>query len=459
MEIRSRTEASTRFARLEARTPADRNRVVDLVRVLALCVVVLGHWVMQGLYVVETDGAMGLRRQGLLQIAPWTHPLTWVLQVMPLFFLVGGYVNLRSWRSAETSGLGYGTWLAGRTRRLVTPVVPLLVFWAVVLPFAELLGPDDRWLRIATLMSWVPTWFLGVYLVVVALTPLTGRLWRRTGAWSVAGGLGAAGLVDLVSLRIGGDLGFAVAGVNLLLVWLVLHQVGYGWLDGVLRGARAGSLLLVGGLVGALALVHWGPYAVSMVGVSGFGVDNSGPPRVTLLLVGLGQAGAVLLLERALARAAARPRVWFAVAVTGSRLMTIYLWHLTAFGIVAAFVLWSSGSGLPGLTLEPRPATAEWWWARPSWFLVLALSTAVLVRLLGRYEVADKPAGPVAVGWPVLEIVAVVCLVSLLAGAGLVGDDGSRWWWPCLGALLLVVIRRASVREHLTREGRVRPDA
>ena len=54
-------------------TPASRNGVVDLVWVTALLIVVLGHWVMQGVY-VDTDGA--LQRQGLLGLVPWTHPLT-----------------------------------------------------------------------------------------------------------------------------------------------------------------------------------------------------------------------------------------------------------------------------------------------------------------------------------------------------------------------------------------------
>jgi hypothetical protein len=56
-----------------ARTRPDRSRAVDLVRVLALGAVVVGHWLKQGWYV---DAAGGLNRAGLLGIATWTHPLT-----------------------------------------------------------------------------------------------------------------------------------------------------------------------------------------------------------------------------------------------------------------------------------------------------------------------------------------------------------------------------------------------
>jgi hypothetical protein len=82
------------------------------VRVLALCDVALGHWLKQGWYV--DDGGI-LHRAGLLGIAPWTHTITWSFQVIPLFFVVGGYANAISWRHAQAEGSRYGTWLAGRT--------------------------------------------------------------------------------------------------------------------------------------------------------------------------------------------------------------------------------------------------------------------------------------------------------------------------------------------------------
>ena len=137
----------------------DRNPVVDLVRALALLAVVLGHWLKQGWYV---DAGGTLHRAGLLGVAPWTHPLTWVFQVMPLFFLVGGYVNALSWRHARDRGIRYGPWLAGRVGRLTRPLLPLLAFWVVVVPLAPVVGLDGEWLRIASLTSLVPTWFLAV---------------------------------------------------------------------------------------------------------------------------------------------------------------------------------------------------------------------------------------------------------------------------------------------------------
>ena len=36
-------------------------------------------------------------------------------------WLVGGFANARSWRSARRRGISYGAWLAGRTERLTRP--------------------------------------------------------------------------------------------------------------------------------------------------------------------------------------------------------------------------------------------------------------------------------------------------------------------------------------------------
>ncbi|MFK3632133.1 acyltransferase family protein, partial [Klebsiella pneumoniae] len=70
----------------------------------------------------------------------WTHPLTWVFQVMPIFFLVGGYSNGLSWRSARRKEIGYAEWLRTRLRRLGIPLIPLLLAWLAIGVVAVALG-------------------------------------------------------------------------------------------------------------------------------------------------------------------------------------------------------------------------------------------------------------------------------------------------------------------------------
>jgi hypothetical protein len=404
---------STRSSRLAAYArgvPPDRNRVVDLVRVLALSGVVLGHWLKQGWYV---DSGGTLHRSGLLGIAAWTHPLTWIFQVIPLFFVVGGYANAVSWRNARSEGHTYGTWLAARTRRLTTPLAPLMMFWVVVAPAAPLLGLDRQWLRIGSLTSLVPIWFLATYLVVVATVPVTMAAWDRWGWLTLVAGVLALP-VDALSLRLDSQ---ALGALNLLIVWGTLHQFGYAWRDGTFRAnTRAMLMLLIGGLTGTMALVWLGPYGVSMVGVDGYGVNNTNPPRVTLLLLGCALVGLTLLSEPTLDRLAHRPRVWRATVALEARMMTIYLWHLTALVILGAGSLWLDGAGL-----HDRPNSPDWWAARPLWICLLAATTAAIVVVVGRFE--DPPTrrvtdfhSPVL---PLVQVGLIVVLLSLLAADGL----------------------------------------
>ncbi|MEV5000047.1 acyltransferase family protein [Nocardioides sp. LML1-1-1.1] len=416
----SATGLLPRAAALADATPEDRNRVVDLLRAAAILVVVLGHWLMAAVY-VDRDG--GLHRADLLDLASWTHPLTWVLQVMPVFFLVGGYANGLSWRSARRRGTPYAGWLRARLRRLVLPVLPLMAFWAVLAPAAHALGADPDLLRIASRASLVPTWFLAAYVVVVALAPLTLLAWERLGWWALGAGLALGGLVDLVSVR--GDL-LAVGFLNYVVVWSTVHLLGYAWLDGRLAStARRLALVAVGLGVLWVLTVH-GPYAVSMVGLSTDEIDNAYPTRVTQAFLGLLQAGVVLTLEPLLRRLVAHRRVWLATVLVNGRIMSIYLWHLTMLGVLVA-----GSMALGGLGLHGRPDTGGWWATRPLAFAVLALLTAGAVALVGRFESPapdPRPAPPVL--RPVLAVLGVCAGLGALAALGIAKDGAILWYLP-----------------------------
>ena len=420
-------------------TPATRNRVVDLLRVGAICVVVLGHWLIAA--VVVRDGA--LVPGHLLELASWTHPLTWVAQVMPVFFLVGGYANALSWRSARARDVSYAGWLRARLRRLLVPVVPLLVVWLVAASVAYAAGVPGGTLRTASQVALVPTWFLAAYVVVCAVAPATLWLWERLGWWSVVGGVVVGGLVDLVSI---GTDRFWVGFANYVVVWATVHQLGYAWLDGRLAGTRRRVALAGIGAVGLVALVWAGPYPVSMIGLDDAVVNNSYPTRVTLAFLGMLQAGVVLTLEPLLARWMARPRAWAGVVLVSSRIMTLYLWHLTAMvSVIGASML------LGGFGLGVEPLGRGWWLTRPVWWLVLGAVTLGLIAVFGRFETPRRDDSPPPPAWlPVLVCVLACGGLGFMAGRGVVGVDGVHWWWPLLtiGAVALlrlpVTVRRAA---------------
>src|SRR5205085_11014032 len=137
----------------------------------------------------------------------------------------------------------------------------------------ELAGADRGVLRLATRVVAQPLWFVGVYLGVVALAPAMLALHRRSGRFAplVPVALGAAAVaVDVARFGFGVPfVGFA----NVAFVWLAVHQVGFLYADGRLRG-WVGPAMAVGGLAATVALTTVGGYPVSMVGVPGEPVSN-----------------------------------------------------------------------------------------------------------------------------------------------------------------------------------------
>ena len=151
-------------------TAPSRDRAVDVARLVALVVVMFGHCALL-LATIDTDG---LRIGNLLGELPAIAPVTWVVQVMPLFFLAGGAAGAYGWRS----GHPWGTWLFTRAQRLCRPVFWYLAFWAVALVVARvILGADSAEALSRECVALL--WFLGVYLVTLAFVPALTRM--RTG--------------------------------------------------------------------------------------------------------------------------------------------------------------------------------------------------------------------------------------------------------------------------------------
>jgi len=394
-------------------TPSDRNRVVDLLRALSILVVVFGHWLMAAVTIENSELVAG----HLLILADWTHPLTWLFQVMPVFFLVGGYANGLSWRSARRRDETYGGWLRARLRRLTLPVVPLLLFWTVGGWLALRLGFEWEVLQLASQVALVPTWFLAAYVVIVTVAPLGLWIWERWGWWSIITGLALSGLCDWLSISLGiVPLGF----LNYIFVWGTVHQIGFAWLDGTLDETWKRALMAATGLVGTLLLVGLGPYPVAMVGLDTTEITNSYPPRVTLAFLGMFQSGLALIFEKPMGRLTQRRGVWIFVVGVSARIMTLYLWHLTAMVIVIGLSLAVGGWGL-GI----EPLSADWWLTRPIWFLVVGLVTIGMVAVFGRFESPVADPRPAPAWWrPLLAVLGICAGLGLLAAIGIADADG-----------------------------------
>lgn len=81
-------------------TPARRDRYVDFLRALAILLVVVGHWL--AVVIVSSNGMTG--ENALAELA-WARPMTWLFQVMPVFFLVGGTPTPHPWRRTSAKAV------------------------------------------------------------------------------------------------------------------------------------------------------------------------------------------------------------------------------------------------------------------------------------------------------------------------------------------------------------------
>ncbi len=402
--------ATSLSAAVTAATPDTRDRFVDFLRVLSIFAVIVGHWLLS---MLTLYGAGQVSFQLPFEL------ITWALQVMPLFF--AGVLELAGWEKGPME-----------------------------------LAAD----RITT-----PLWFIGVYLLVVLFAPLM-EAWHRRSRWLALAALVAAAIaLDLLRFRYGQEW----AGiVNLLVVWLAVHQLGFFWADGVLtrRGVPLGCAL------GGFALTIWltfgtGWYPVLMVGLPGNPTSNMAPPDLALLTLAFGMLGLALLVRGPVNAWLHRPRPWAAVVFGNSVVLTLFCWHLTAVFLLQGALL------LVGV--KPPPAgTGAWWAILPLWLAGCAVPLVGLVALFRRFEQpfprTTGSAGPVGTVAAAIGVTATALGIFELSQ---VGYDGlflgstetvdsiplAGWMGVAalgLGLLLLYVPRpAATAKAHVGKENPV----
>ncbi|MGW4734734.1 acyltransferase family protein [Streptomyces shenzhenensis] len=369
--MKTPTKLAKLTAKIDDRTPAHRDRAIDGLRALALLAVPTGHWLLGG-FTLDTGG--GLHNASPLATFGALAPASWILQMLGIFFLVGGYSSYLSYQRRTGSAR---EWITGRLARLGRPVLGVTAVWALLLPTLHYgLGVPTATLHTASTLVVQPLWFVGVYAVITALTPYCVRASQRLGFRSAAPLLGSVAVVDFLRYGPYADaMPSWVSLLNLLPGWMFAYQLGVSWADKRL-GRREAWLLLAGGAALFATLLLAFHYPASMVGVPGASRTNSHPPSLLVLALAAAQSGAAILLRDRLARLLRRPALWAPVVIINLSAMTILCWHQTA--LLAAAVPASYVGEITGLTTAPD--TVGWILARLAWMPLFAGLLVVIAR-------------------------------------------------------------------------------
>lgn len=268
--------------------------------------------------------------------AAWTWPFTWLLQLVPLFFLAGGHSNLLAWRAMRGH---YVTFLASRVGWLIRPVLAFVIAWLVIPLSLEMLrAPDSAVVAFSRLVV-QPLWLLGLYLLVVAVTPVMHRLHQVLPVLTPVAL--AAGVVGLGFA--GGSISAHAGGV---LVALLFAQLAFHYADGTLwripRRVLVGAAVVA--FVGLVVLTTLGAQPKFQL-AEPTGYAAFAPSLAGVLLLGIVQVALVALPRERGLNALVTSAPARTLAVVRSAPMTVYLVYLCAMLVLEGLLGVAGGIG------------------------------------------------------------------------------------------------------------------
>jgi hypothetical protein len=326
--------------------------------------------------------------ESVLALAPLTGsrgtilwPVTWLLQLVPLFFFSGGYSNLLTWQTTKSAG--YGRYLAGRVCRLIRPVLALVTAWLVVPLSLDLLDAPAEAVRAVDRLVVQPLWLLGLYLLVVSMTPAMHWLHRRA---PVATVVALACVVMALGWSGSGTAAAHAGGVALALLFA---QLSFHYADGTLWLLPRATIVgvAVTAVVALTLLTTVGGQSPLLIAEPA-GTATFVPSAVSVLLIGVVQVCVAVLPRQRGVRALARGAPARATRFIRSAPMTVYLGYLCATLMIAGIIGAARTAGLPTSAVD--------WIVRPRSlfaFALLGVPTALAFVLFEWRSTLDPDAG------------------------------------------------------------------
>jgi len=388
------------------RTPNGRNRAVDAYRVAAMVLVAIGHWVAIAAS-VGPDGS--ILAGNALEAAPALAPISWIFQVMPLFFVVGGYASAASLRAhLRRRPDRPQDWVMTRLVRMLAPTRILAMVWLAIIALTSIAGVGVGLAATAAAGAAVPLWFLANYTIDTAIAPyVLPRFQARPGRVAA---IGLATFLVLEAAR------FAdvphIPKLNWVIGWLLFQVAGFAWFDGLLPTGRRMLAVATGLWAGAVAAVTVGPWPVPMVHVPGLDHSPTHPPSLALLLFGAAYAATAIAAAPAVSGLLTRSkRAWSVVIAANTMTMSVYLWHMSA-AAAATGLFWLTGA-MPSAAVGSAP----WWFQKLPLITVSLLVLGAIVTGVGQVErrALLSPPAPRCYGPVRVSILAVGVSVSIEA--------------------------------------------
>lgn len=318
-------------------------------------------------------------------VVPWAappvlYPLSWVLMIMPLFFVAGGFAHALVVDRARATKQRYGAYLAVRGRRLVGPVVLFVTACATLATAGAWLWRLDVAAEFSRQLMQL-LWFITVYLFIVAIAPAMVRLHDRIGVWVMVALAAAAAAVDAWSMVVADP---GVRNLNMVFVWPLVHQFGIAYHRGWWRNAPAwvSWASLAAGAAGVASLVFALGYPPSSVGFADLPIANIQPPTIAMAVLAVAQCGLLGLVARSGVLADLPPRAERGLAVANALMVTVYLWHIP--------VIFLAGGLLLALSMAVPAVAGVALFQLTVGLVALVLLTAI-APLLGRIEYALIP--------------------------------------------------------------------
>jgi hypothetical protein len=355
-----------------------RDEYIDFLRAASVVGIVFGHWFIASAW--WQAGRIGVGNA--LTVIPELWPGTWILMAVPVIFFAGGFANHRVLTGLGASGRPIGEFYLKRGRRLLVPTVLFLGSWAgaeVILHTFALGG--SHVIRGVTARGdgpFGPLWFMGVYLGLIALSPVTLALHRRYGAAIPAIAVAACAAVD--ALRFAAHLPL-IGWLNLVFAWVLPHQLGYFYADGsVSTGPRRAPILMCLTGISVLTLLTCADlYPRTIGGIPGEKISNMAPPTFIIAALALWQVGLVLMCHPQIVKLSSVPAVSAAVSRLTSVTLSVYLWHMTALLVMLLLI---APTGLSG----SAASLTAWWLQRPVWLAAGIAILAAIMKLVGWAE-------------------------------------------------------------------------